>query len=973
MSPRFQRIRRSRLIRAFKWLFTRPFFWAALGIVIFLNWGYGQLVPHIVSVPVVRQGGDLIITGQHFGAEQGGSYLVFRLDNQALVIEHIESWSDTQIVVKLPVANTGGTVYVVRRIPLFALASNVVAYVVQAAGLPSQPYGYEVPVQENSPWPIFRRDERNTANSPLPAIYHGDQPWSFRTGKGVFSTPVIDEHGVIYVGSADHNFYALNPDGTEKFRFTTGEIIDSAGALPRLDPAIGHPTVLIPSGDGRIYHIRTDDGVSEADRVVWTFDARSAPGAGFNNWFEGNIGFNYDGTILAGNTNFNYYALNSDGTLKWTYPTGSNNWSIAGLGEDGMIYWGSNDLFVRGVQPDGTEQWMFGTWGFIAASAAIGSDGTVYIPSFDSMFYALDPHTGAEKWHFKTNDHIYASAALAHDEAGNTTAIYFGSADGTLYALRPAGSLIWKYDTGDVIRSSPVIGRTPDGSHDIIYFGNGNGKLYALNADGTRRWSFDTTPADPELADRNDLNGSPALGATGLYLGGETGDVWYMPYDYCLNVTDARCQTDPNEDLPADMSGLLYVTPGGNTRLAKINSIPAATLIALRLMIRQNGSTVNAWVCNAPIGCGGDEVQVSIDPPISYTVQHSADGKYLYLRPIGLLAPDQTYTVSVKGNTYTGGTPIGNLTLFGSKTGTFSDTLIFKVQPSELAQLPVEIEHDRVSALEWTRLAAPIPTMLPSLNQIGFDYIDWIIGAIDRTPPDDQGRGKVLLWAIGARRDEHGVLQADPQTKFILPLVGEYQGDAFIVSNQKSILPITEIPIPFDLFELRGRLGGDLKVKPGASAYAETPVLSIPNFGIKLVFAGLANNWIEKLTVLGTYITRPYDERGSANRRPAGLAVSKIDYVPPTSAQAGKVIAHLQLAPGAAYSADQHLGSIVLIDEATLRPVYFDYHTNLSNAADAAGNLSTITLTIPAGTRLPASTRAIVMSDVFPLHEQTLP
>ena len=148
----------------------------------------------------------------------------------------------------------------------------------------------------HSPWPLFRRDERNTGNSPLPAIYHDDQPWSFRTGKGVFSTPVIDEHGVIYVGSADHNFYALNPDGTEKFRFTTGEIIDSAGALPRLDPAIGYPTVLIPSGDGHIYNIRTDDGVTGTDRLVWAFDARSAPGTGFNNWFEGNIGFNYDGT-----------------------------------------------------------------------------------------------------------------------------------------------------------------------------------------------------------------------------------------------------------------------------------------------------------------------------------------------------------------------------------------------------------------------------------------------------------------------------------------------------------------------------------------------------------------------------------------------------------------------------------------------------------------------------------------------------
>jgi hypothetical protein len=81
-----------------------------------------------------------------------------------LIIDHTESWSDTRIDVRLPVANTAGTIYVVRRIPLFALASNVVAYVVQAAGLPSQPYGYEIPVQDAAPWPLFRRDERNTVS-----------------------------------------------------------------------------------------------------------------------------------------------------------------------------------------------------------------------------------------------------------------------------------------------------------------------------------------------------------------------------------------------------------------------------------------------------------------------------------------------------------------------------------------------------------------------------------------------------------------------------------------------------------------------------------------------------------------------------------------------------------------------------------------------------------------------------------------
>jgi hypothetical protein len=56
-----------------------------------------------------------------------------------------------------------------------------------------------------------------------------------------------------------------------------------------------------------------------------------------------------------------------------------------------------------------------------------------------------------------------------------------------------------------------------------------------------------------------------------------------------------------------------------------------------------------------------------------------------------------------------------------------------------------------------------------------------------------------------------------------------------------------------------------------------------------------------------------------------------------------------------------------------LAPVYFDYRTNLSSEVDAAADLSTITLTIPAGTKLPASTKAIVLADVFPLHEQTLP
>ena len=237
--------------------------------------------------------------------------------------------------------------------------------------------GYQSPVQANSFWPTYRRTRRNSAHSPVPANYRNDQPWFFQTGKGIFSTPIIDANNVVYVGSADHNFYAINPDGQKKWQFKTGEIIDSAGALPADDPN----SVLVPSGDGYLYRLSKEDG-----KVIWKFDARVSPRMSYNNWFEGNITLGQDGTIYAGNTNFNYYAISPDGKLKWTYETGSNAWSAGAIGADGTIYWGSCDTFFHAVSPEGKCIWKRRTLGFISASPAIGLNGTVYAGSFDSYF-----------------------------------------------------------------------------------------------------------------------------------------------------------------------------------------------------------------------------------------------------------------------------------------------------------------------------------------------------------------------------------------------------------------------------------------------------------------------------------------------------------------------------------------------------------------------------------------------------------
>jgi outer membrane protein assembly factor BamB len=84
----------------------------------------------------------------------------------------------------------------------------------------------------------MRRDIHNTGATTIPGIYHGDRPWSFRTGRGLFITPVIDGYGAVYFGSADGTFYALGHDGTLRWKLATGNIIDAAAALDRAQRAV---------------------------------------------------------------------------------------------------------------------------------------------------------------------------------------------------------------------------------------------------------------------------------------------------------------------------------------------------------------------------------------------------------------------------------------------------------------------------------------------------------------------------------------------------------------------------------------------------------------------------------------------------------------------------------------------------------------------------------------------------------------
>ncbi|MEK9632302.1 MAG: PQQ-binding-like beta-propeller repeat protein, partial [Opitutae bacterium] len=73
----------------------------------------------------------------------------------------------------------------------------------------------------------------------------------FQTGANIYSTPALGSDGVLYVGSDDFTFYALDSKtGKEKWSLKTEGKVDSS-------PLVGlDGTVYFGSWDGKVYALR---------------------------------------------------------------------------------------------------------------------------------------------------------------------------------------------------------------------------------------------------------------------------------------------------------------------------------------------------------------------------------------------------------------------------------------------------------------------------------------------------------------------------------------------------------------------------------------------------------------------------------------------------------------------------------------------------------------------------------------------
>jgi outer membrane protein assembly factor BamB len=364
-------------------------------------------------------------------------------------------------------------------------------------------------------WPMFQHDPAHTGRSQYGTTAdRGTLRWKFKTAGPVDSSPAIGADGTIYVGADDGNLYAVNPDGTKKWKLPIGgQVISISAPAIGADGTIYLGSVHAAGGlfQGNLYAVNPDG------TLKWKFGTgglvTSAPAVGA----DGTIYVGADAPDLVGG---DLYAVSADGTAKWEFAIGlvvASSISAPAIGADGTIFFCVSSGGLAGglyaVNPDGTQKWRWNlaTGSLSLSSPAIGANGSIYVGSFEfagGNLYAINPD-GTQKWRYETGGSVASWPAIDADGT-----IYVGADDGNLYAVNPNGTQKWKVATGDPFGRvlAPAIGA--DGT---IYVGSLNltgdvagglaygGNLYAVNFDGTQKWKFATGGQEaPSLAIGND-------------------------------------------------------------------------------------------------------------------------------------------------------------------------------------------------------------------------------------------------------------------------------------------------------------------------------------------------------------------------------------------------------------------------------------------------------------------------------------
>jgi len=292
----------------------------------------------------------------------------------------------------------------------------------------------------------------------------------------------------------------------------------------------------------------------------------------------------------------------------------------------------------------------------------------------------------------------------------------------------------------------------------------------------------------------------------------------------------------------------------------------------------------------------------------------------------------------------------------GRAGGSFAKTFHFRLRDSASArpfgfQIP-GAPGAPASTWEMKRIAAPLPSILPSYNQIGFDSLHYLVGVVEGEP------GRFVTWVVGgklAEGDNRTVV--DPATRAMFTLDATYRAGLLSLANEAGFsAEVTGATLGFSQFRVSTRLDE-------AGATMETPRLlvsavcgQITFYGPFLRTLGLCNAQTDILQAFGAALFTPI----TTQQPPAAGSAT-------LTATAGAVTATVTGGP----PAGAHAFGILLVDAASGRPISLDYGLVTRKTANPDGSVASVTLDL-AGATLPASVRAYLMVDTYPAARATL-
>jgi len=359
----------------------------------------------------------------------------------------------------------------------------------------------------------FRGGPDHTGVYNTSVVPAGKIRWKFSTAGRVIATPALSD-GVLFIGSTDGNFYAIDAQtGLQKWKFPAGARISSSAAVAggvvyfvsysgsflALDAATGKLKWKFATGGERRFTAKHLHGSLPA--------AESGPDP-FDTYLSSPTVWN--GIVYFGSGDGNIYALDAvSGALKWKHGTGDVVHASPAIA-DGMVFVGSWDSYFYALDAaTGEVRWQFKTGEDpdihnqvgIQSSAAV-ADGMVYFGCRDSNFYALDEKTGEKRWAFNNKGSwVVGSPAV---RAGK---IYFATSDTALFyemdakSGMPVFSLEFKKWP---LFSSPAI------AGNVAYIGSNEGKLRAIDLTGQKvAWTFQTDGSRDNGAALTNADGTP--------------------------------------------------------------------------------------------------------------------------------------------------------------------------------------------------------------------------------------------------------------------------------------------------------------------------------------------------------------------------------------------------------------------------------------------------------------------------------